>query len=794
MIGRTLGHYQITEKLGEGGMGVVYRAHDEQLDRDVAIKVLPAASFDDPSAKARLLREARTASRLNHPHICTIHEVGEHDGQAFIAMELVEGRRLSSLLERGALPVDEVQRYGIQLADALAHAHGRSIVHRDLKSANVIITPEGRAKVLDFGLAKHQSAADLSKTVTQGMDTLTAPGMVVGTLAYMAPEQLRGRPADTRSDIWALGVVLYEMASGRRPFQGNTGFELSSAIIGQAPPPIPPGPMGPLPPELRTIIERCLAKDPAERYQSSGDVRAAMEAVQSGGPLPAWIGRRRGLSRGMWLALAAVLGTALIAFIAVLVGLNLEAVRDRLLGRSAAPRFRSIAVLPVANLSGDPDQEYFTDGMTDALITDISKIGALKVTSRTSVMRYKGLKKPLPEIARELKVDTVLEASALREGSRVRVMAQLIEAATEQNLWAESYVRELTSILAIQSDVARTVARTIRVKVRPEVEARLANARAANPATYESYLRGMFYLNKSSMADTEKGLAYLHEALEKDPADPLTHAGLALGYIEMAHGAEAREDSLQRAKAAATTALKLDDTLAEVLTAMAFVEGYWEWRWDDAFRDIERALDANPSLAIAYYHRSWFNFLFGRTKEAIEDHKRAQELDPFNPLHTAWLGELYRHEKRYEEAAAEALKSIEMAPKFPPGHYVLGLVYQDQGSYEKAIAAMQKAGEVAPRWRWVLGPTYVAAGRTEQARRLLDELNRLKPDPWVAFWRAMNYTALGENDEAFRWLNYEPHAAWQAWVRVLTWCAPLRKDPRFPELLRRMNLPSLPKS
>jgi len=658
----------------------------------------------------------------------------------------------------------------------------------------VIITPEGRAKVLDFGLAKHQSAADVSRTVTQGMDTLTAPGMVAGTPAYMAPEQLRGRPADARSDIWALGVMLYEMASGQRPFQGSTSFELSSAILSQPPPPLATGPTGPLPSALGTVIGRCLEKDPDTRYQSSGEVRAALEAVQSGGPLPAWAGRRRRLSRRGWLALAAVLGAVLIAVVAVLTGLNLEGVRDRLLGGAEMQKLHSIAVLPVANLSGDPEQEYFTDGMTDALITDISRIGALKVISRTSVMRYKGVKKPLPEIARELKVDTVLEASVVREGSRVRVMAQLIEAATEQNLWAESYIRELTSILAIQSDVARAIAQTIRVKVNPEVETRLANARKANPATYESYLKGMFYLNKSSMADTEKGLAYLHEALEKDPADPLTHAGLALGYIEMAHGAEAREDSLQRAKAAATTALKLDDTLAEVLTAAAFVEGYYEWKWDDAFRDIERALDANPSLAIAYYHRSWYRLLFGRVKEAIEDHKRAQELDPFNPLHTAWLGELYRHDKRYEEAAAEALKSIDMAPKFAPGHYVLGLVYQDQGLYDKALAAMQKAAEVAPNWRWVIGPTYVAAGRREEARNLLAELNKLKPGPWGAFWRTHIYAALGENDEAFRWINYEPHHAWAAWVRVLTWYGleTLRKDPRFPDQLRRMNLPPLP--
>ena len=785
MIGQTFGHYRILERLGAGGMGVVYRAHDEQLDRDVAIKVLPAASFRDPPARARLLREARTASKLNHPHICTIYEVGEADGQAYIAMELVEGQPLSARLAGGALPVEQVLRYGLHLADALAHAHQRGIIHRDLKSANVIITPEGRAKVLDFGLAKRLSGEEVAEATTQTMDSLTGPGAVVGTLAYMAPEQLRGQPADARSDIWALGVMLYEMAAGQRPFQGKTGFELSSAILSQPPPPLPPGPNGALPAELGAVIERCLEKEPAQRYQRSDEVRAALEAVQSGAALPIWPAWKYALSRRRWLALA----VALAAILAVVAALDVGGLRGRLLGGAATPQFRSLAVLPVANLSGDPEQEYFTDGMTDALITDLSKIGALKVISRTSVMQYKGVKKSLPEIARELKVDTVLEASVVREAGRVRVTAQLIEAATDRHLWAESYERELTSILALQSEVARAVARTIRVKLRPQEETRLAGPRAVNPATYEAYLKGMFYLRKATQADTEKGMKYLHEALEKDPADALAHAGLATGYITMAHSSEAREDDLQRAKAAAATALKLDDSLAETLMATGFVKGYYEWNWEEAERDIQRALDINPSLAMAHYHLSWYRVLFGRMKEAIEEHKRAKELDPFNPLHVAWLGEIYRMERRYEEATAEALKSIEMAPKFPPGHFVLGLVYQDKGRYDQAIAAIQKAAEASPGYRWALGPTYVAAGRRDEARKVLAELNQQKVTPWTAFWRVMIYSNLGENDEALRWLNYERPHAWIPWVRVLTWCAPLRNDPRFPDQLRRTNLP-----
>jgi non-specific serine/threonine protein kinase len=780
MIGQRLAHFRIIEKIGAGGMGVVYRAHDEQLERDVAIKVLPAESFRDPAARARLLREARTASKLNHPHVCTIHEVGEADGQAYIAMELVEGQTLSARLAGGALPVEQVLRFGCQLADALAHAHERRVVHRDLKTANVIITPQERVKVLDFGLAKRLSGEDLAEATTQTHDSVSEAGTITGTLAYMAPEQLRGQPADARSDIWALGVVLYEMAANQRPFQGQTGFELSSAILMQAPAPLP----AETPAGLRAVIERCLEKEPARRYQRSDEVRAALEAVQSGvSTLDRVMPRRR------WLVLAPV-AAAGVTLVAVL---DVGGVRGRVMGWAVGPKYRSLAVLPVANLSGDPEQEYFTDGMTDALITDLSKIGSLKVISRTSVMRYKGVKKALSEIARDLKVDTVLEASVVREAGRVRVSAQLIEAATDRNLWAESYEREFSGILALQSEVARAVARTVHAKLRPQEEKRLAGARVVNPATYEAYLRGMYHLNKSTPADIEKGMAYLHAAVEKDPADPLAYAGLAMGYIEIAHGADPAEDSLQRAKAAARTALKLDDTLAETLVATGFVEGYYDWKWDDANRDIRRALEVNPSLAIGHYHLSWIHALFGRMKEALEEHKRAKELDPFNPLHTAWLGELYRWERRYDEATAEARKSIEMAPGFPPGHYVLALVYEDKGMYDQAIAATQKAAEADPDWRWAVGPTYVAAGRREEARKVLAELKKQKVIPWTAFWLVMLHSALGELDEAFRWMNYEHQHAWIPWVRVLPWagCAAMRKDPRFPAQMRRMNLPPI---
>lgn len=785
MIGQKLEHFRLVEKIGTGGMGVVYKAHDERLDRNVAIKVLPAESFHDPVSRSRLLREARTASKLNHPNICTIHEVGEAGGQAFIAMELVEGCPVSGLVADGALPGAQVLRYGLHMADALSHAHKRGVVHRDFKSANVVVTPEGRAKVLDFGLARRVTSEELMEGRTLTQDTLVMPGQVAGTLAYMAPEQLRGQPADERSDVWALGVVLYEMAAGERPFKGDTAFELSSSILNQPPAPFPASTKGAPPVLLRSVIERCLEKDPGQRYQRAGDVRAALEAVQAGAGLPVWPRLKRAVSRHRALATAG----ALVMIVAIVAAVDVRGLRSRLFSLAPAPMFRTLAILPVVNLSGDPEQEYFADGMTDELIAYVSKIGALRVISRTSVTQYKNTQKPLKDIARELGVDMILDASVIREADRVRVTAQLAEASTERNLWAESFERDFSGILAIQAEVAHHVAETVRVKLSPEEKARLSSAREVNPETYEFYLRGMHHLNKATPEDTRTGIEYLQKAVDKDPADALAYAGLALGYVSIGHGAEAREDAKSRAKAAAERAVRLDDSLAEVQAAMGFVKGYWEWQWDEAFDHIDRALKANPSLAIALFHRSWLNFLFGRTKEAIEDHKRAKEIDPFNPLHVAWLGELYRYEGRLDEAEAEALKSIEMNPRFTPGHFVLGLVYQDRGLYDEAIEAIQKAVDVSPAWKWALGSAYVKAGRLDEARDLLNELNSMKTDPWTAFWRVQLNAAMGNNDEAFRWTTYEPHHHWLAWARVLDWFEPLWEDPRLPDLIRRMNLP-----
>jgi serine/threonine-protein kinase len=534
VTGSRIGPYEIRAAVGAGGMGEVYRVRDPRLERDVALKVLPAETLGDETARARLLREARRASQLNHPHICTIYDVGEAGPHTYVAMELVEGHSLAERLEGGALPIEEVVRYGQQLADALAHAHARGVVHRDLKSANVVVTPGGQVKVLDFGLATRVAGAEGAEAPTRAGHSLTAVGVVAGTLAYMAPEQLRGEPADARSDIWALGVVLYELVAGQRPFAGKTGFELSSAILSQPVPAVPASTPAP----LAAVIDRCLAKDPGERYQRAEE-GAAFEAVASGHAIavPPLARRGRGRSRGLVVAAGSVALLAVV--VAVFVARDVGGLRSRVMGRApaagtpAAARVIKLAVLPFANVSGDAGQDYLSDGLTTEMIALLGRLHpeSLRVIARTTAMRYKQADKPIDQIGRELGVDYVLEGSAHREAGRIRITADLIKVADQTQLWAERYEREVAGILALQNDVAQQVAKALALELLPAEQARLAGARAVNPEAYDAYLKGTAYWTRITRADLDTAERYFSLALEKDPRFAPASAGLAMVWL-----------------------------------------------------------------------------------------------------------------------------------------------------------------------------------------------------------------------------------------------------------------------
>ena len=775
MLGQTIAHYRILEKLGSGGMGVVYKAQDTNLGRTVALKFLATHLLESEEHKQRFLREAKATASLDHPNICMVHEVGEADGQVFLAMGYIDGPEVRTKIKERPLKLEEALDIVIQAAEGLRAAHQNGVVHRDIKSSNLMLTSTGQVKIMDFGLAQLSGGSRLTKTDT-----------ILGTPAYMSPEQASGQTTDRRTDIWSSGVVLYEMVTGRLPFEGEREQAVVYSIINEPHEPVTAIRAG-VPLELDRIVSKALAKKPEERYQHLDDMlvdlRALREKPLTGSQSIAAVAPAR---RHALIAGAGVIAASL----ALALGLNLGGIRDRMTsGGSTVPAIASIAVLPLQNFSGDPEQEYFSDGLTEGLITELAKVGALKVISRTSVMRYKGTDKPLPQIARELGVDAVLEGSAQRVGDNVRITAQLINAATDEHLWAETYDRGMADLLRVQSEVTRAIAQRINIALTPEQETRLAGTRAISPAVYEAYLKGMFHLSKRTPAGIQQGMAYFQEAVEKDPANPLAYAGLALGYITLAHGPDPPEYALRQAKGAAQTALKLDDSLPEALAAMAFLRGYYDWQWDEADEILRRALEVNPSLAIAHYHSSWFHVLFGRNDEAIAAHKRAQEMDPLMPMHTSDLGVLYVWLGRYDEAIEEGRKSIEINPNFPNGYVALGLAYRDLERYDEAIDAHRKMAELSPLFRWELGSTYAAAGRIDEAREVLAELKQQKVTPWNAFFLAKLHTALGEKDEAFRWLNYEHPHAWVPWVRVWPDFQSLRGDPRFDDLLRKMNLP-----
>jgi len=785
-IGSRISHYEILSLLGAGGMGAVYRARDEHLDRDVALKVLLAESVDDVTARARLVREARMASSLNNPHIAHVYEVGEDREHLFIAMELVEGRTLRASIPTGGLPADTLLRHGLQIAYALAYAHERGVIHRDLKSANIMISPDGWVKVLDFGLAKR--LPETGKTVETPDLNLTATGIVMGTPNYLPPEVLRGEPADARSDIWALGVVLYEMASGKLPFGGGSLGELSEAILNGAPSPL----SGRVPVGTQAVIGRCLAKDPSQRYRQGNEVRAAIEALMGGSPLRG----PRGVPRGAWIAAAATAAVVLAGAIAFGTGM----VRNPFAGGADRTRFESLAVLPLANLSGDPGQEYFADGMTEELITDLASIPSLKVISRTSIMRFKNSKEPLREIARALDVDAIVEGSVQRAGDRVRITAQLIEASRDRHLWARSFERDFRDVLALQSEVAREIAKEIQLQISPQTSARLASRRPINPEAYELYLKGRFEWNKLTDESVRKSIEYFERALAIDPGDARYSSGLADAYVVLVQvmGSIPQQDGMAKVKEYARRALAADESAAEAHSSMASTLFFGDWNSIEAERHLLRALELNPGYSTARLIYSAVLSAAGRIDEAIEQNRRAIEVDPFSLIINWNASGTFFLAHRYDEALAAANRALEIEPGsiFVRGSMLR--VYEQMGDYDTALDLLEKflpeedGGKVqAARMR----KAYAERGPAGYWQAALDfRLSHAKSNPASPVNYAFLYTHVGDHARAIDYLEraYEEHAGDMLFIRVEPSFDPLRGDPRFQALVRRISPRLLP--
>ncbi len=759
--GARLGRYVVVEHLGEGGVGVVYRATDPRLERDVALKLLkrgPGGPDD------RLRVEARALSRLIHPNIATLFDLDRDGERDYLVMEFVPGQTLARLLEDGPLPEARARAIAIEVAEALAAAHELGLVHRDLKPGNVIVTPRGRCKVLDFGLARLEAG-----TVDSTMPTRSGEqGGLAGTLPYLAPEQVRAGTSDARSDLWALGVLLFEMSGGTRPFAAGDPAALLYAIAHS-----PAPSLAALRPELSqrfvAVVERLLEKDPARRFP---DAPAALRALRA---LGAAAGAPAGAGGGAPVAAPAPAG-----------------------GTPAAepPAIRSLVVLPLANRSGDPAQEFFADGMTDALITDRAQISALRVISRTSAMRFKASDRPLPEIARELRVDAVVEGSALLVGGRVRLTAQLVEAAGDRMLWARSYERDLTDVLSLQRELASAIAGEIRVRVTPAEGARLRPKGPVNPAAHVAYLRGRYLWNRWSRESFLESFACYEEALRADPGYALAHAGLADSYGTLGNtNALPPGVAYPRARAAAEAGLALDDTIAELHASLGYVQRFHDWDWPRAERSFQRALAMNPGYATGRRWYSQFLSGLGRHAEAVHEGERALEQDPLSLIiHTA-VGDVLFYARRYEESTGYYRRCIEMDPTFGPGHTDLARALEQLGRRDEALAEFLAGTAHAPGEPLMpstgLAIMLLRAGRRDEALAMLERLAGGGGADYVPpFGMASAHAIAGRHDRALDWLERglaERDGA-MVWIAVHPRLDRLRGEARFRKLLAAMRL------
>ena len=787
MIGQTLGHYRILEEVGSGGMGVVYRAHDDKLERDVAVKVLPSGSLCDEASRRQFRNEALALAKLSHPNIETIYEFDTQDGTDFLVMEYVPGKTLAQTLASGALPEKEVIALGLQIVAAMEEAHNRGIVHRDLKPRNIAITARGQAKVLDFGLAKL-----LPTTKDATSDSLTETQAGAGTLPYMPPEQLHGEPTDARADIYTLGAVLYEMGTGRRAFAEEIPSRLIAAILHQ--PPVSPRAFNPrISPELERIILKCMDKDPARRFQSAKELLVDLRRLGTTSkvqdlplrqPIP-----------GFWkksVKLAAYCAAGFLSLAAVLTAANVGGWRDRLLGRPRPAQIRSLAVLPLENRSHDPEQDYFADGMTDELITELAKLNAVRVISRTSVMRFKTTDKSLPEIATSLNVDAVVEGSVQRVGDRVRINARLLQARTDQELWARSYEHDLKDVLSLQHEVAEAIEGSIEATLRPSQGSQ--KVRPVNPVAHEAYLKGLYYWNKRSPEGLRKAMKYFQDAIKEDPNYALAYAGLSYTYAFAPELGIPSETAKLNQKASAMKAVELDGSLSEAHTALAAAFG-GEWNWSRAESEYRRAIELNPNYATA---RHWYSVqlsILGSHDEAINEAKRALELDPLSLIIQANLGGRYLRAGRYDEAISECQKALDMDGSFAVAHYCIGFARLQKGQLPDAIAALKSAAQLSqgdPESLSALGYAYAVSGNTKEASKIIRQLQESSNGKYFpAYYIALVDAGLGLKQDALSSLAraYEHRSAELAFAKTEPMLASLRAEAEFRDLLLRVGLP-----
>lgn len=791
MIDETISHFRVTEKLGEGGMGVVYKAVDTRLDRPVALKFLPDKVAKDSQALERFRREARAASALNHPGICTIYDVGEHDGRAFIAMEFIDGQTLRSHIHGKALPLEETLRLGIQIADALDAAHSEGIIHRDIKPANIFVTKRGQAKVLDFGLAKlvpkgiAKAGADSGGEVP---DSTSIVGIISGTPSYMSPEQVRGDNLDRRTDIYSLGLLLYEMATGRQAYSGATGGLIIEAVLTR--PPAPLRNINPdVPSRLEEIINKALHKDREQRYQQAAEVRGDLQQMERG-------------TDSVWPAREETAESVVSSNTARLQTRGEQRAGDPTAQMSGFRTERvskiidSIAVLPFENASRDAEHEYLGDGIAGSLINILATIPKLRVMAQSTVFRYKGRAIDPQAVGRELNVRAVLTGRIMQSGGALRIGTELVDVPTGSQLWGGQYDRKPGDIFAIQDEISNEISEKLRLKLTRAEKKRLTKRQTVDAEAYRLYLKGRHHWNKWTEDGFYKAIEYFEQAVEKDPGYALAYTGLADSYVLLGWNSYLPpKDAFPKAKKAAMGALRLDPDLGEAHTSDAAVLWLHDWRWPEAGSEFQRSLALNPSHPTASHWYAEYLMTMGRHAEAIERMKSSQELDPLSLIISVAIGWAFYMARKYEEAIEQFRRTVELDPNYPVTYWILGLVLRKMGRYEQAIVEGEKGVKLSggsPLMNAALAQTFATAGRREKAIQVLDELAELAKQKYVApYFFAGIYVGLGEEARAMEYLekSYEERSHWLMYLRMDPGMEILRSNQRFQDLLRRIGLP-----
>ncbi len=802
--GDQLGPYKILASIGAGGMGEVYRAQDAKLGRDVALKVLPAEMAHDPERLARFHREAKALAQLDHPNIVTIHSVEECNGVHFLTMQLVEGRSLDRVIPASGLPLEQIVEIARALGDALAVAHDKGIVHRDLKPGNVMVTNEGHVKVLDFGLAKDVRAAN-GGDLTLTSDSQTQIGIVMGTPAYMSPEQAAGRLLDHRTDIFSLGVVLHEMATGRRPFEGTSSAELVSAILRDTPPSVTDA-RPDLPSDLARIIRRCLEKDPSHRVQTARDVSnefrdlarqtsqklaAATTSTSSSRAVPAadsGIPHADEVSGVKRHAIALTIAAILLVIGFAGVGIYLKG--------SKAGQVDSIAVLPLENRSNDPEAEYISDGITESINNSLTRLPSLRVIPHSVASHYRGKSMDMRKVGDELRVQAVLTGSIAQRGDDLTVNVELDDVRNGKQLWGERYNRKLADLLAVQNEIAREVSQLLRSQLSAEDQQKLTKGSTDNPEAYQLYLKGKYYTNKLSKAGFSKGIEYFNQAIALDHQYGLAYSGLAYNYINQDDWFMPPNEAGPKTREAAQKALAIDESDGGAHLSMAIVTHWYDWNWAAAESEFKRAIELNPNNWEAHTYYSWFLAPMGRNDQSIAEAKRAQQADPLSGFANFNVGGALVFARQWDPAIEQLHRAIEVDPTFWFSHCFLGRAYEQKGKLPEAIAEFQRALELeednAEIWSG-LGHAYALSGKRAEAQKVLEHLKGVSAHSWVAPYNiAVIYAGLGEKEQAFAFLDqaYKDRSYYlPTYLATDARIDSLRSDPRFVELRKRVGLP-----